>query len=189
MRHLDAEQLDALNPELGMSGNALRNMADCLNREIHFLENRLNLYEVARDAKRNNRNLDYKDDIDIAAKELIKRISRAPMAIANNPGILNLVQQLNDVRGAISEIQKDPILADFDFADVYKMGAKDIRVDFAVDAIGIFRSCSERAKQTRGTRKNRELLFGLIRMCYECAGIDRSDKIISKDIAAAKKRE
>jgi len=187
IRYLSAEQLGALNPELGMKGNALNNMTDCLNREIHFLVTRLDLYEVTRNAKKNNRNLDYKDDIDIAAKELIIRISRAPMAIACNDEMKDLIDLLKGIREVISEIQKDPILADFDMKNVYGGSAKDIRINFVIDARNIFRSCSEKANQIRGTRKDGKLLFHLIRMCYERAGVDLSDKTISKNISDAKK--
>ncbi len=189
MRYLSAEQLDALNPELGMRGNVLANLAGCLNREIHDFVRRLDLFRVTREAKRNNRNLDYKDDIDIAAKELIKRISRAPMAIANAPDMLDQIRRLSGIRDKVSEIQKDPILADYDLKNVYGGSAKKIRIDFVIDARNIIQSCSEKANQFRGARKDGKLLFHLIKMCYECAEIDLSDKTILTDIADAKKSE
>ena len=185
--YLNPEHLNALNPELGMSGNVLDNLANCINVEVHYLVRRLDLARFAREAKRNNRNLDYKNDIEIAAKELIKRISRAPMPIANDPNMYALVQRLNGIREEISEIQTDPILADFELNDVYRRSDKKIRIDFVVDARNIFRSCSKSAGLTRGDRKNGVLVFRLIKICYERAGINRSDKIISIDISAAKK--
>ena len=111
------------------------------------------------------------------------------MAIANAPDMLDLIRRLREIREKVSEIQKDPILADFDLKSVYGGSAKNIRIDFVIDAGNIFQRCSEKANQFRGARKDGKILFHLTKICYECAGIDRSDKTISKDIADAKKSE
>ena len=185
--YLTATRLNALNPDLGMTGYVLDNLADCLNTEIHYFVKRVNLYEFVREAKRNNRNLNYKDDIEIAAKELIKQILRAPMPVANNLELDDLVQRLKRIREVISEIQKDPVLADFDLNNVYGGSKKEIRIDFVIGARNIFLSCSKTAGLNRGARKNGVLVFRMTKICYECAGFNLSDKTISRDISAAKK--
>jgi len=188
LSYLNESDLDGLNPELGLRGARLKNLSACINREVHDFVKRLNLHRVSKDAKRNNRNLDYKEDIDIAAKELITRISRAPMAVANDPTLSNLCKELRKIRDVISDIQKDPILADFDLKNVYGGSETQIRRDFVVQARAVLRSCSDKAKHIRGPKKDREILFHLVKMGYECAGIEKSDKTISSDITAATKK-
>ncbi len=176
--------------KMGVKSKQVSKFFDRLNTAISDLAKGLKLLDGKANAKKSKRNIDFRQEIEKTVQQFEELVSKGPPVISNNPELLEICNQMQEVPDIFHQLEQKPHLAQLGLQDTYGGRVTSLRRDFVSDIHALYHYFT--GKDDWATFDSyadcyTNPFFELLRECYRAAGINISNSTIGSDITEVRK--